>query len=674
MKETKAKKRLEEQKAITLIALVITIIVLLILAAVSIATLTGENGILTQASNAKEQNIIGREKEEITLAYTTCKAEDMEKLVDNARLKTELEKNQNDVQVIMDGNDLIIWFKDTGHRYTVNQDGKIEQIEDLPREEAYKIVDVILTADTNKVYVLTAMGEVRSANIEEGTDLGRIGDFTDEIITTKGIRKKGKSWFIDNEGKLYTWGGNRGDGTKEYENMPICISDLDNALKNKNIVDLYEGESIRIAKDEEGKLYTWGENYFGLGDDEITTESSVPIGISDKSNSVFYEKKIMDIKMDNDFSGNLSIILRDNEGKIYTWGRNNYGQLGNGTTTDQKIPSCISNLNNDLKGKNIVDFYTNGKTILARDNEGKIYTWGRNAYGELGDGTTTNKNKPICISDLNNALKGKNIVKILNSSYSMIVQDDTGKIYAWGDNDYGQLGDGTTTKQKVPICISNLDNDLNGKNIIELYYNDGTGILARDNEGKIYTWGRNNYGLLGDGTTTNKNKPICISNLDNDLNGKNITKVYDKISNYERIVQDSEGKIYTWGRNNYGQLGDGTNEDKNRPMCISDLDNDLKGKNIVYVCSLRGFGTGILAIDNEGKIYTWGGNKYGECGDGTKENRNTPICISNIVDSKLKNNKVKKVVIDSFSSMNYRYYITESGETLVYIWNDPEVM
>ena len=74
MKETKAKKRLEEQKAITLIALVITIIVLLILAAVSIATLTGENGILTQASNAKEQNIIGREKEEITLAYTTCKA------------------------------------------------------------------------------------------------------------------------------------------------------------------------------------------------------------------------------------------------------------------------------------------------------------------------------------------------------------------------------------------------------------------------------------------------------------------------------------------------------------------------------------------------------------------------------------------------------------------------
>ena len=617
MKETKAKKRLEEQKAITLIALVITIIVLLILAAVSIATLTGENGILTQASNAKEQNIIGREKEEITLAYTTCKAEDMEKLVDNARLKTELEKNQNDVQVIMDGNDLIIWFKDTGHRYTVNQDGKIEQIEDLPREEAYKIVDVILTADTNKVYVLTAMGEVRSANIEEGTDLGRIGDFTDEIITTKGIRKKGKSWFIDNEGKLYTWGGNRGDGTKEYENMPICISDLDNALKNKNIVDLYEGESIRIAKDEEGKLYTWGENYFGLGDDEITTESSVPIGISDKSNSVFYEKKIMDIKMDNDFSGNLSIILRDNEGKIYTWGRNNYGQLGNGTTTDQKIPSCISNLNNDLKGKNIVDFYTNGKTILARDNEGKIYTWGRNAYGELGDGTTTNKNKPICISDLNNALKGKNIVKILNSSYSMIVQDDTGKIYAWGDNDYGQLGDGTTTKQKVPICISNLDND---------------------------------------------------------LNGKNITKVYDKISNYERIVQDSEGKIYTWGRNNYGQLGDGTNEDKNRPMCISDLDNDLKGKNIVYVCSLRGFGTGILAIDNEGKIYTWGGNKYGECGDGTKENRNTPICISNIVDSKLKNNKVKKVVIDSFSSMNYRYYITESGETLVYIWNDPEVM
>ena len=379
---------------ITLIALVITIIVLLILAGVTIATLTGDNGTLTKSNDAKEQTTIAEEEEAISLAYMACKANDYTKNVKSDEMQKELEKNQYEVQVTSSGDDLIVLFKNTKHRYKVNQKGEINQITDLNPEEKSKIIDML---DIN--IASTAGGDV--VYIDTNIDTGEYSILNTEnrnIITENGVKKAIEGYcFIDNEGKLYTWGENDdgvlGDGsTERYRYIPVCISDLDNDLKGKNIVEVY-----------------------------------------------------------NDYS---TVIVKDSEGKLYTWGKNEYGELGDGTTEVgfdkyRNVPVCISDLNNDLKDKDIVEIYKYGSTLIAKDSEGKLYTWGSNEYGILGEEITEEYiNVPICISNLDNDLKGKNIVGV----YSEIVMDSEGKIYTLGRMYNGEI--------EKPTCISDDKNSV----------------------------------------------------------------------------------------------------------------------------------------------------------------------------------------------------------------------
>ena len=519
----------KQEKGITLIALVVTIVVLLILAVVSIATLGGENGIITQAINAKEQTIIGEEKEAISVSYTACKTKDYSKdVISSEEMQEEINKIKNNVVVSMSGDDLIIYFQDTEHGYTVNQNGQISET-DLNEDSIIDMIDanIAVTLSGKVIYIDDSQftqGQLLELNIEEYT-----------VITENGVRKAGEGIFVDNEGKVYTWGdndyGQLGDGTNKNSNVPICISELENDLKEKNIVDIYGGDTV---------------------------------------------------------------IALDDNGKVYTWGSNSSGQLGDGTNNNSNVPICISELENDLKGKNIVDIYVG----IALDNTGKVYTWGYNQDGQLGDGSNTNRNTPICISELENDLKGKSIVDIYFDK-NIIAKDNEGKIYTWGTNDTGELGDASNVEYRnVPKCISDLDNDLKDKNIVDIYFYDALfdiTVIARDEKGKIYTWGSNYVGQLGDGTNNNSNVPICISELENDLKGKNIVDIF--FGGYFNIIcLDNEGKVYTWGN-------------MQKPICISNLEDfTLNGKFVKKYCDFKfssslDYNTGYCFITQDGKVY-----------------------------------------------------------------------
>ena len=604
----KRMKNIKKEKGITLVALVVTIVVLLILAAVSISMLGGENGIITQAIRAKEETTREEEREAISVAYTACKTKDYSKdVITSGEMQEEINKIKNNVVVSMSGEDLIVYFQDTEHGYTVNQNGQISET-DLNENSIIDMIDanIAVTLSGKVIYIDDSQftqEQLLELNIEDYT-----------VITENGVRKTGYGIFVDNEGKVYTWGKNNygqlGNGTNTDSNIPICISDLDNDLKGKNIIDIYTAYSTIFALDPEGKIYTWGANY--------------------------------------------------------------NGQLGDGTNNNSNVPICISELENDLKGKRITNIYTSSSTIFALDTEGKIYAWGYNYFGQLGDGTTNSSNIPICISDLENDLKGKNIVKIYIDTNTIFALDTEGKIYSWGYNYHGELGDGTNNNRNNPICISELENALKGKNIIDIDTVSST-IFALDTEGKIYTWGSNAFGLLGNGTTNSSNIPICISDLNNALKGKKIVDIYT--GSYNIIVKDNEGKIYTWGNNRYGQVGDGITEVgdgnyRNTPICISDLDNDIKGKNIVDIYFFDSYT--VIVIDNEGKIYAWGHNGYGQLGNGNYESSNTPICISDLEGNVLNGEKIKKYCNINFgSSYNYNSgycYLTQDGKVYYYYY------
>ena len=339
----------KNERGITLIALVVTIVVLIILAGISISMLTGENGIITRAQESKIQTEIGKEKEYITLSVSAIRGDKIAKgdtsEITNGELQNEINNYTNEATVTGSGT-LIVTYE-SGRSYEVEQDGSITQKEELTPEEAQKIVYATIGGyNTLGLLVETADGTVYYVDDLQTNIMQKIEITDAEVITTNGIRESGSNYFIDNEGKVYTWGNNEygqlGNGTEVgYSDELICISDIpDNALNGKNIVEV------------QSEMY--------------------------------------------------SMIAIDNEGKVYTWGWNHRGQLGNGTDVKySNVPICISDIpGNVLNGKNIVNIHSNGGTIIGIDNEGKVYTWGNNEYGQLGNGTNESSNEPICISDI----------------------------------------------------------------------------------------------------------------------------------------------------------------------------------------------------------------------------------------------------------------------------------
>ena len=369
------------ERGITLIALVVTIVVLLILAGVSISMLTGENGIISQAQKAKLQTEIGKEKEYITLSVSAVKGDKISRgdtsEITSGELQNEI-NNYTDEATVTGSGTLKVTYE-SGRSYEVDQDGSITQKEELTPEEAKKIV--YATGCIGALLVETADETVYYVDNLEREVLQKIEIIDAEVITTNGIRDAGENFFIDDKGKVYTWGendyGQLGNGTNENSNEPECISETKgNAINGKNIVKIS------------------GDGY--------------------------------------------TIVALDDEGKVYTWGYNGEGQLGNGTEIEySNKPECISDIDgNILNGKNIVEVQSDGDTVIVLDSEGKVYTWGYNKYGELGKGTEDfYSNIPTCISDIEeNALNGKNIIEIQFESYRVLTLDSEGKAYIWGYN------------------------------------------------------------------------------------------------------------------------------------------------------------------------------------------------------------------------------------------------
>ena len=553
------RKKLKNTKGITLIALVETIIIILILAGVSIAMLTGNNGILTQGKRAKEETEIAEEKEAISLAMNALKIqkqvgakksgikvalnnEPKEEVLDAQckdviklsatstnsiiitpeELKEEMDKGNPKPESVTQGDDdglEVTFAADRKNRaYDVTQAGAITKKAQLTPEEAAKIIDIVGVTG-NGTYVLTAGGEVKATTVTNGNILKTVKT-TDEVITKNGVKKKYGNCFIDKKGKVYTLGSNSygqlGDGTTNYSNEPICISDIENSpLKGKNIVDIYGGSTM-IARDSDGKLYSWGNNDSGKLGNGTTGNSSMPICISDIENSPLNKRNIVDVYVNHSDT----IIAKDSDGKLYSWGLNSLGELGDGTTDVSYMPICISNIENSpLNGKNIVKIYQGHQMVIAKDSNGKLYSWGDNYYGQLGDGKTTNSSMPICISDIENSpLKGKNIVGVHNNTIRVIAKDSNGKLYSWGDNEYGQLGNGTTVNSSMPVCISDIENSsLKGKDITEVF-NYGSNKIAKDTDGKLHSW--------GNGIITESNIPVCISDTENsELRNKKIKNI-----------------------------------------------------------------------------------------------------------------------------------------------------
>jgi YD repeat-containing protein len=140
---------------------------------------------------------------------------------------------------------------------------------------------------------------------------------------------------------------------------------------------------------------------------------------------------------------NHSLTLKE-DGTLWSWGYNYYGQLGIGSTVDQWFPAQVTALSNVVAGAG------GAYHSVAAKSDGTVWTWGYNGYGQIGDGTTTNRSTPVQVSGL------ANVVAVAAGDYHTVALKSDGTVWAWGYNGYGQLGDGTTTNRSTPVQVSGL--------------------------------------------------------------------------------------------------------------------------------------------------------------------------------------------------------------------------
>jgi alpha-tubulin suppressor-like RCC1 family protein len=311
------------------------------------------------------------------------------------------------------------------------------------------------------------------------------------------------------------------------------------------------------------------------------------------------------------------LVLQWADAKPYAWGLNNYGQLGDGTTTVQRVPTAVTT-SGALAGKTLLAVAGGNYHCLVLCADGSLAAWGLNDAGQLGNGTTTNSGVPVAVT-ATGALAGKTVIAIaVGANFNLVLCED-GSLVAWGNNGWGQLGDGTFTNSPVPVAVTTTG-VLAGKTVMSIATGDA-GSLALCTDGTLAAWGANNSGALGNGTTTNSSVPVIANTTSGILAGKTISAAAAGVS--RSMVLCGDGTIASWGYNGSGQLGNGTTTDSTVPVAVSTA-GILAGKPVVAVTSGNYH---CLARCADGSLAAWGANDSGQLGIGNNTNSKVPAAI-----------------------------------------------
>lgn len=302
-------------------------------------------------------------------------------------------------------------------------------------------------------------------------------------------------------------------------------------------------------------------------------------------------------------AGGYYSLVRKNDGTVWAWGDNGKGQLGNGTNTDRNVPGTVSL----PPGTKITVIAAAGHHSLALTSTGQVLAWGRNIGGELGNGTTIDSNLQVPVS----LPPGTAITAFGYGLFHSLALTSTGQVLAWGENTYGQLGNGANTDRNIPVPVSLPP----GTTITAVAGGGGMHSLAFTSTGQVLAWGYNFHGELGNGTNTDSNVPVAVSLPP----GTTITAIAGGALFSSALT--STGQVLAWGWNQYGELGNGTNTDSSVPVQVS-LPPDT---------TITAIATGeshTLARTSTGQLLAWGSNTYGALGNGANADKNIPVAVT----------------------------------------------
>ncbi len=301
------------------------------------------------------------------------------------------------------------------------------------------------------------------------------------------VSAAGSTCVLRGDGTLWCWGdnfyGQLADGSTKDNPTPTKVGAL-----GTTVVDVVVGREHICVRKTDGALWCWGFNDNGqLGDGTQISKTSpqqvVALGTSvvEVSPSYFHT------------------CARKSDGSLWCWGLNKYGEIGDGTQINRLSPVQVGAL-----GTSVAEVAAGGYHTCARKTDGTLWCWGRNATGQLGNGTTLDSLSPVQVASL-----GSTVVEVAAGNAFTCARKADGTMWCWGSNFYGQIGNGTNVDTPSPIQVAALGG---GVVQIALGVTDDT-ACARKADGTAWCWGSNFVGQMGDGTFVDKQLPVQVSAL-----------------------------------------------------------------------------------------------------------------------------------------------------------------
>jgi alpha-tubulin suppressor-like RCC1 family protein len=342
------------------------------------------------------------------------------------------------------------------------------------------------------------------------------------------------------------------------------------------------GYSHGCARKFDGTLWCWGANDSGQLGDGTGVDHASPAPVMALGNGV------VEVSV-----GDLFSCARRADSTLWCWGSNVSGQLGNGSFDNSLAPTQVSAL-----GAAVAEVSAGDLFACARKLDGTVWCWGT---GPLGNGAVTSSATPVQVAALGTAA-----AEVSTGDGAACARKTDGTLWCWGSNTFGVVGDGTTTDRLSPVQVTALGANVTGVSVGDIF---ACGVMS---DGSVWCWGANDHGQLGDGTTTNHSLPMQVPTL------HNVATV--SADGRHACAHRRDGTLACWGWNAHGELGDGTTSDRSTPVAVSAL-----GTSVAEVSA--GINHNSCSVLADSSIWCWGGNEFGQVGDGTAVTRPAPVLI-----------------------------------------------
>ncbi|RBP98739.1 RCC1 domain-containing protein, partial [Bifidobacterium xylocopae] len=374
------------------------------------------------------------------------------------------------------------------------------------------------------------------------------------------------------------------------------------------------GARHSLAIGSDGNTYAWGDNWYGQLGDDTTDGRSIPVRVRTPAGVRFTQVSAGGNNVE-DHSG-FSLAIGD-DGHAYSWGYNSYGELGNGSSDNNPHPTP-ARVTDPAPNTTWTTISAGTYHSLAIDSNGHAYSWGDNQWGQLGNGTTSawgiTQNTPVRV----HTPAGVRFTQVSAGHYYSLAIGDDGHAYSWGLNGDGQLGDNSRADKNTPGRVTDPDPYTNWTAVSAGWQHS----LAIDNHGYAYSWGRNDVGQLGNGSSDTNPHPTPTRVTDP---AANTTWTSIDAGYQHSLAIDNHGHAYSWGLNGYGQLGNGSTDSNVRPT-LAPVKDPAGHPNTTWTTISAGSDHS-LAIDNHGHTYSWGSNRWLQLGDGSIDLRPHPTPV-----------------------------------------------